>query len=89
MRNPYVRASLHPADDVSAWDFEEEFMEFLKDNGYPIVLLGHREQPDTDKYEQMFLDEMAQAWEDDRAESRYEDLVAERHSDDERYWSSL
>jgi hypothetical protein len=87
--NPYVPASSHPADWISAWDFEDEFMEFLRQVGYPIVLLGHRDQPDTSSLEQQFLDEMAEAWEDDRAEDRYADLVEERRADDERYWSSL
>lgn len=89
MKNPYIATSFHPSDHVSAWDFEAEFLDYLEARRFPMQLLGHREQPDTDKYEQEFLDEMAQDWEDARAEDRYADLVEERHADDERYWRSL
>jgi hypothetical protein len=88
-QNPYIAVSLHPTDHVSAWDFESAFLDYLEAKGFPMQMLGHREQPDTDKYEQEFLDEMAQEWEDARAEDRYEDLVEERRTNDERYWRSL
>lgn len=77
--NPYVARSIHPADDVSAWDFEAEFYEYLESKGYPLDFLGHREAPDTDKYEIEFLEEMAERWEDDRGEAAYEDMLYDRH----------
>jgi hypothetical protein len=87
--NPYVAKSNHPADDVSAWDFEEDFLHYLESHDYPMQLLGHREAPDTDKYEQEFLDEMAEEWEDAKGEAAYEDMLEERRYDDEKYWDSL
>ena len=87
--NPYIPKSNHPADDVSAWDFEEEFFDYLRTEGYPIELLGHRDAPDTDKYEESFLLDMASYWEDMRAESIMEDREFDRMDDDVSYWNSL
>jgi len=87
--NPYIAKSIHPADAVSAWDFEERFMQYLEDSGYPVYVLGHREAPDTDKYEQEFLDQMAEEWEDYQAEASAERASEDRHYDDMKYWSSL
>jgi hypothetical protein len=87
--NPYVAKSHHPADDVSAWDFEAEFYEYLEMKGYPLHLLGHRDAPDTDKYEAEFLEEMAEEWEDAKAEASYEDMLDRERHDDEKYWDSL
>ena len=87
--NPYVAKSNHPADDVSAWDFEEEFIEFLRKEGYPLDRLGHRNAPPTDKLEVDFLQDMAEFWEDMRAESIMEDREFDRDDDDRAYWDSL
>ena len=87
--NPYVAKSSHPADGVSAWDFEEDFLHYLESHNYPMQLLGHREAPDTDLWEQEFLDEMAIEWEDARAEDRYSDFLEQKHADDKAYWNSI
>jgi hypothetical protein len=87
--NPYVAKSSHPADDVNAWDFEAEFCDYLEMKGYPLHLLGHRDAPDTDKYETEFLEEMSEDWEDVRAERLMEEREMDRDDDDRAYWDSL